>query len=109
MKKKLMFLPNGKFCLGINLEITYATDHIGRIELRRICYLPKSDEFQYNYMIPKTYLKLFQGQLLTKKMEKHLKSYEIMSYYEMTAKIKKYHELKQSKELLKQEILFKKF
>ena len=109
MKKKLMLLSNGNFCLGINLKTTYFTDSIGRIELRRICYLPKCDEFQYNYMIPKTYLEIFQGKQLTKDLEKQLKLYEILPYNAIAEKINKYNELKQSKNFLKQELLFKKF
>lgn len=107
MKKKIMILPNRKFCLGINLKITYFTDSIGRIELRRMCYLPKSDEFQYNYMIPKTYIELFQFKQLTKDLENQLKLYEILPYNVIAEKINKYNELKQSKNILKRELLFK--
>ena len=105
MKKKIIVSNDGKLCLGIELKLTYFVNSKNKIELRRLYYLPKSDEFGYNYIIPKAYINFFQGKELTKDLQRLLEMYDIAQYSELVPKINEYNNSKLRKNILKQELL----
>ena len=108
MKKQIVILAPFKISLAEPVRLAYTTNLSNEIKLLNVYYIPKLDEFGYNYSIPKSYLKMFKGKNLTKELEEILRLYDIIPYKSIQKKVLEYSNISKSKEYLKLAIMSKK-
>lgn len=108
MKKQIVILAPFKISLAEPVGLAYTTNLSNEIKLLNVYYISKLDEFGYNYSIPKSYLKMFEGKRLTKVLEEILQLYNIIPYKSIQEKVLEYSNISNSKEHLKLAIMCKK-